>query len=171
MSDWYGSFGGGGSSSRSSNNEEFQEEDVWSTLRDQGDMGCNITERPDVESRQIPTVARMIPRADREKQLEPDEAKMGRQSAPVGIPDWSKIYGKNKVGMEAPPDGDYGKEDEDDDENSLMTMPPHEWIAVKEAKSKKTASSVCEGAGRTLKGRDLRKVRHAVLSRTGFLEF
>jgi hypothetical protein len=31
-------------------------------------------------------------------------------------------------------------------------------------------SSVLEGAGRTLKGRDLRRLRNAVLRRTGFLD-
>ncbi|XP_062201713.1 protein S40-7-like [Phragmites australis] len=44
--------------------------------------------------------------------------------------------------------------------------PPHEIVARRAA----AHSSVLEGAGRTLKGRDLRRVRNAVLRRTGFLD-
>ncbi|KAG0520097.1 hypothetical protein BDA96_08G044100 [Sorghum bicolor] len=44
-------------------------------------------------------------------------------------------------------------------------VPPHEIVARRAA----AHSSVLEGAGRTLKGRDLRRVRNAVLRRTGFL--
>ncbi|CAD6270527.1 unnamed protein product [Miscanthus lutarioriparius] len=45
-------------------------------------------------------------------------------------------------------------------------VPPHEIVARRAA----AHSSVLEGAGRTLKGRDLRRVRNAVLHRTGFLD-
>ncbi|AQK39322.1 uncharacterized protein LOC107457594 [Zea mays] len=45
-------------------------------------------------------------------------------------------------------------------------VPPHEIVARRAA----AHSSVLEGAGRTLKGRDLRRVRNAVLRRTGFLD-
>ncbi|OEL27548.1 hypothetical protein BAE44_0011432 [Dichanthelium oligosanthes] len=45
-------------------------------------------------------------------------------------------------------------------------LPPHEIVARRAA----AHSSVLEGAGRTLKGRDLHRVRNAVLRRTGFLD-
>ncbi|CAL4896835.1 unnamed protein product [Urochloa decumbens] len=45
-------------------------------------------------------------------------------------------------------------------------VPPHEIVARRAA----AHNSVLEGAGRTLKGRDLRRVRNAVLRRTGFLD-
>nr|BAJ98250.1 predicted protein [Hordeum vulgare subsp. vulgare] len=45
-------------------------------------------------------------------------------------------------------------------------VPPHEIVARRAA----SHSSVLEGAGRTLKGRDLRRVRNAVLRRTAFLD-
>ncbi|XP_062203517.1 protein S40-7-like [Phragmites australis] len=45
-------------------------------------------------------------------------------------------------------------------------VPPHEVVARRAA----AHSSILEGAGRTLKGRDLRRVRNAVLRRTGFLD-
>ncbi|KAL5204245.1 hypothetical protein ABZP36_009116 [Zizania latifolia] len=45
-------------------------------------------------------------------------------------------------------------------------VPPHEIVARRAA----AHSSVLEGSGRTLKGRDLHRVRNAVLRRTGFLD-
>ncbi|KAK9938548.1 hypothetical protein M0R45_015278 [Rubus argutus] len=64
--------------------------------------------------------------------------------------------------------GDEDEEEEEDDYDSRE--PPHEFIARKLARSQISSFSVFEGAGRTLKGRDLSKVRNAVLSKTGFLE-
>uniref|UniRef100_A0A0D3G9U3 Uncharacterized protein n=1 Tax=Oryza barthii TaxID=65489 RepID=A0A0D3G9U3_9ORYZ len=53
-------------------------------------------------------------------------------------------------------------------------VPPHELVAARARRcSEERAAfsvSVLEGAGRTLKGRDLRDVRTAVLRMTGFLE-
>lgn len=91
------------------------------------------------------------------------------RSAPVSIPDWSKIYGRSKAGGDGEHSKDGGGEDDDDGEEERV--PPHEWLARKMAGSCQVSSfSVCEGAGRTLKGRDLSRVRNAVLSKTGFLE-
>ncbi|RDX77744.1 hypothetical protein CR513_42081, partial [Mucuna pruriens] len=74
-------------------------------------------------------------------------------SAPMDIPDWSKIYGKScKKGSRD--DGVSNKGDDDEDEDMV---PPHEWIARKLARSQISSFSVCEGMGRTLKGRDLSK--------------
>lgn len=57
-------------------------------------------------------------------------------------------------------DGDA--EDEAEDE----MLPPHLIVA----RSHAMTFSVFEGVGRTLKGRDLRRVRNAVFQKTGFLE-
>uniref|UniRef100_A0A0D9VNL6 Uncharacterized protein n=1 Tax=Leersia perrieri TaxID=77586 RepID=A0A0D9VNL6_9ORYZ len=59
---------------------------------------------------------------------------------------------------------DSGEDDDGDDEEGIV--PPHVMAARRHARS----SSVLEGAGRTLKGRDLRRVRNAVLRQTGFLD-
>ncbi|XP_074558164.1 protein S40-6-like [Curcuma longa] len=45
-------------------------------------------------------------------------------------------------------------------------VPPHEYLAREKGRSGST--SVLEGVGRTLKGRDVIRVRDAVWSRTGF---
>jgi hypothetical protein len=48
-------------------------------------------------------------------------------------------------------------------------VPPHVLAARRCPDEPRVASSVCVGHGRTLKGRDLRAVRNAVLHMTGFL--
>ncbi|GFP79062.1 hypothetical protein PHJA_000049700 [Phtheirospermum japonicum] len=78
-------------------------------------------------------------------------------SAPVNIPDWSKIYRVDSV--ESMHDSDDGLNDD------WELVPPHEYLA---RSRKMAANSVFEGVGRTLKGRDLSRVRDAVWSQTGF---
>lgn len=142
--------------------EEFEEEEVWAVVtaarvtktatpraRKGEDDSCDV----DANSR---TSGRIhFPR------LSGGGGELGR-SAPLSIPNWSKVF-KHGCGGIVEEDDDDGEEDGD---------PPHEWLAKKMAKSQliSSSSSVCEGAGRTLKGRDLSKVRNAVLTRTGFLE-
>lgn len=58
----------------------------------------------------------------------------------------------------------YSDDDDDDDEKPGM-IPPH---LITSRQQRAMASSVMEGAGRTLKGRDLRNVRNAVWKHTGF---
>ncbi|PWA57681.1 hypothetical protein CTI12_AA405580 [Artemisia annua] len=81
----------------------------------------------------------------------------GRQvatSAPVNVPDWSKIYRVDSVES-------IHNDDSDDESSSDHMVPPHEYLA-------RSHRSVFEGVGRTLKGRDLSRVRDAVWSQTGF---
>ncbi|MQM18422.1 hypothetical protein Taro_051412 [Colocasia esculenta] len=106
-----------------------------------------------------------------------------RRSAPVNIPHWPKKYMKkgpldshryedgDGLGYDheepEPADG-FNLDDDADDEDDMV--PPHEWIARKLERSQISSFSMCERAGRMLKGGDLNKVRNAVLTRTGFLE-
>ncbi|XP_015883759.3 protein S40-5 [Ziziphus jujuba] len=83
-------------------------------------------------------------------------------SAPVNVPDWSKILRVESV------ESLHELDDGWDDHDSEM-VPPHEYLAREYARSgKAAATSVFEGVGRTLKGRDLSRVRDAVWSQTGF---
>lgn len=88
--------------------------------------------------------------------------RMMHQSAPVNVPDWSKILGAERKNKWAD-DLDSDKEDTEEER-----LPPHLQIQREYAQS--TTFSVCEGAGRTLKGRDLSRVRNAVLRKTGFFD-
>lgn len=91
-----------------------------------------------------------------------------RMSAPVDVPAWPKWV---KGGGTGPGPKWEQHEDVDNAENDhgleKEVVPPHEMAAMSQATM---ACSVFEGAGRTLKGRDLSRVRSAVFSRTGFLD-
>ncbi|KAL6649068.1 hypothetical protein ACP70R_013292 [Stipagrostis hirtigluma subsp. patula] len=91
----------------------------------------------------------------------PGGAVAPRQSAPVRVPVWS-----GKAARPAEDGRGAWKADESDEEEGEEMVPPHVVAARRHARS----SSVLEGAGRTLKGRDLRRVRNAVLRQTGFLD-
>ncbi|KAE9598962.1 hypothetical protein Lal_00022400 [Lupinus albus] len=56
----------------------------------------------------------------------------------------------------------------DDDDGEIM-VPPH-VIVERRYSGRKMAYSLCTGYGRTLKGRDLSRVRNSILRMTGFLE-
>ncbi|KAI4388189.1 hypothetical protein MLD38_000542 [Melastoma candidum] len=106
-----------------------------------------------------------------------------QKSAPMNISYWpdksnaggqvsSSSSGKNKKKETRDDSEDDEKgESEDEEEGGWETrLPPHEIIARRMARGHVSSFSVLEGMGRKLKGRDLAKVRRAVLTRTGFLE-
>ncbi|KAF8024026.1 hypothetical protein BT93_F1280 [Corymbia citriodora subsp. variegata] len=122
-------------------------------------------------------------------------ARVVQHSAPVNIPYWSKLqrqkskkapsnskrakdWDEEEDGADSSDDGGAGASavegerggSEEDEDEADCKMPPHELIAMRLARSHISSFSVVEGEGRTLKGRDLSKVRNAVLTRTGFLE-
>lgn len=89
-------------------------------------------------------------------------------SVPVDVPVWPKwakggVPGTDRRKWEQCEDVDA----EDDHRPEKKMVPPHEMAALSRATM---AYSVFEGAGRTLKGRDLRRVRNAVFRKTGFLD-
>ncbi|XP_051134668.1 uncharacterized protein LOC127253906 [Andrographis paniculata] len=90
-------------------------------------------------------------------------------SLPVNVPDWSKIlkneYRENRHG------GWYEEEEEEEEEDLAVVgnrIPPHEFLARQMAATRIASASVHEGIGRTLKGRDLSRVRNAIWQKTGF---
>ncbi|KAI3818787.1 hypothetical protein L1987_12604 [Smallanthus sonchifolius] len=96
------------------------------------------------------------------------QQKQQQSSAPMRIPDWSKIY------KEKPNGSNHGCYKDDYDVSGIHgddeMMPPHEYINRRVARSQIAPFSMCEGVGRTLKGRDLSQLRNAILTKTGFLE-
>uniref|UniRef100_A0A0E0LLB2 Uncharacterized protein n=1 Tax=Oryza punctata TaxID=4537 RepID=A0A0E0LLB2_ORYPU len=85
----------------------------------------------------------------------------GRQvaaSAPVQVPAWPGRYADPDQAVFAEEEKRREEEDTGDE-----WVPPHVYLARRQARS-----SVVEGVGRTLKGRDASRVRDAVWSRTGF---
>ncbi|KAL9243507.1 hypothetical protein vseg_017384 [Gypsophila vaccaria] len=230
----------------SQNNEDFDEGEMWGVFDDSNnnsnnnykEMKINNIRKQPTNNNNITTTSprnftavttpRMIP-----KSSQVDCGGKKQSSAPLDIPDWSKIYGKssrktknatssssssrvinypnddnnnnnnnnnnngcyyynngynnnnsnsnnnnnNSNGYSNGNNGHYGRvgnnvdEDEDEDEDDIDGMvPPHEYLAKKLARNQISSFSVYEGIGRTLKGRDLSKVRNTILSKTGFLE-
>lgn len=126
-------------------------------------------------SRSPPSASRAIPVAPRARDPELPPAVPYHQSAPVQVPvppSWSRERKWDELA------GGIG-DGHDDDEEELFRgdaamLPPHEMVARASAGGGYGApgkpSSMLEGVGRTLKGRDLRRVRDAVLRQTGFLD-
>ncbi|XP_065001099.1 uncharacterized protein LOC135634609 [Musa acuminata AAA Group] len=90
------------------------------------------------------------------------------QSAPVNIPVWPRWSKGRKADVlnvvEESEAWESAKEHDEEEEEEMV--PPHVIVA----RSHVTNFSVFEGVGRTLKGRDLRRVRNDVLQKTGFLD-
>ncbi|GAB2285107.1 hypothetical protein Dimus_019561 [Dionaea muscipula] len=86
-------------------------------------------------------------------------------SLPVNVPDWSKILrDEYKANRRRRDFNECGSEEEG--ENGERRVPPHEFLA----KSRQASFSVHEGIGRTLKGRDLSRVRNSIWEKVGFLD-
>ncbi|XP_054799891.1 protein S40-7-like [Prosopis cineraria] len=188
---------------------DFEEEEVWDVMKDRNDhhgiskskVVTSSSPSPIAVPRPLPTAAKMIPimaaasSNNNNSSISTSSSHKTQvvlhQSAPVSIPDWSKIYRTNKKTKTANEDyvsrcdDDHGldhychndDDDDDDDEEDVENddefdarLPPHEFIARRLARSQISSFSVLEGVGRTLKGRDLSEVRNAVLTKTGFLE-
>lgn len=143
--------------------EEFKEEEVWSVLRDKETPSheTKMSKSNNLFSASSSSSARYIPKGN-----EVSGAK--QSSAPMNVPDWSKIYG-NTLTNNTRSSHLHSWAIHDDDEDDEM-VPPHELVAKRLARTQISSFSMCEGIGRTLKGRDLSKTRNAVLTKTGFLE-
>lgn len=157
---------------------DFQESDVWDIM-----TKTEATPYKGLLSRQLQSRPRLIP-----KNTNPSpEAKLVNHSAPVNIPDWTPkercsrntdqdLYHeghstRNRLTSYARNDDECDSQDhdDDDDDHSSCRLPPHEWLARKHTGNRTSSFSVYEGVGRTLKGRDLRRVRDAVLTNTTFI--
>ncbi|CAH1441623.1 unnamed protein product [Lactuca virosa] len=128
---------------------EFNEFDVW-----------NVSSSPDFHK--SVTGSRISKKSVPATEKRGVEVRGAALSLPVDVPDWSMILkdelreNRRTVGDEDDFDDDlYGDEDR---------IPPHEYLA----RGRIASLSVHEGVGRTLKGRDLSRVRNAVWKKIGF---
>ncbi|CAL1384608.1 unnamed protein product [Linum trigynum] len=163
---------------RSLSDGDYYEQDVWDVLRHNSKTNSIQQHSAPLPYRNFPSAARMIPIAGGGSDNDASKL-LVQQSAPVNIPDWSKISGKNqpsksskKPWMGSDDDDDGEREDEEEEDkmdggDDSHMEPPHEMISRRMARSQISSFSVLEGVGRKLKGRDLSKVRNAILTRTG----
>ncbi|XP_073157345.1 uncharacterized protein [Henckelia pumila] len=103
----------------------------------------------------------MIPKRPPPLPSQAERMRLYHQSAPVNVPVIPEALRKKAMEF----DGVLLEEEEEEEGNGVI-LPPHEVVAARH--SPLLACSVMEGAGRTLKGRDLRQVRNAVWRKTGF---
>ncbi|KAL2536384.1 uncharacterized protein Fot_17775 [Forsythia ovata] len=105
----------------------------------------------------------MIPSIPKKPTPLADKMRIYHQSAPVNVPILSAAMQRRQNEF-------FNVVDDVEEEvvGNGAVVPPHEMVAAKH--SPVLAYSVLEGAGRTLKGRDLRQVRNAVWRKTGFLD-
>jgi len=143
---------------------DFREEDVWSMVEDRdhnvnfspGDWDSRAPSRRHNHGGLSQAFENPVSNvATTSSRIVHHQYRNVATSAPVNVPDWSKILRVESV---------ESLHDMDDDNESEM-VPPHEYLA---RGRKMAANSVFEGVGRTLKGRDLRRVRDAVWNQTGF---
>ncbi|XP_075498918.1 uncharacterized protein LOC142537252 [Primulina tabacum] len=108
----------------------------------------------------------MIPKWPPPLPSQVDRMRLYHQSAPVNVPVIPDALRKKVMEFE----GILLEEEEEEEEveGNAVILPPHEVVAARH--SPILSCSVMEGAGRTLKGRDLRQVRNAVWRKTGFTD-
>ncbi|CAK9327548.1 unnamed protein product [Citrullus colocynthis] len=134
--------------------EEFQESEVIFSDRDH----CRYLRRDDDDFFNFNSRRGVVaaPRNKYHHRTMRDGGRLSKKeiarSLPVGIPE--RICQRT------------AEEDDDMDEEEII--PPH--LVGERRVARKMAFSVCTGNGRTLKGRDLSRVRNSILRMTGFLE-
>jgi hypothetical protein len=139
-----------------------------------GAPGGSLASSPvDTYGRSALSASSPASRASRPRAAAPRESTGGGggpASMPVNIPDWSKIlgpeYGGGSAGAGRWPSDDRGDAYLERGGGEGGWVPPHEQLMCRERAA--ASFSVREGAGRTLKGRDLRRVRNAIWEKTGF---
>ncbi|KAI3466567.1 hypothetical protein Pfo_023230 [Paulownia fortunei] len=170
--------------------EDLQEEEVWAMVKAREGSNSNTRKNFACDSSSSACRFNAIPTATADggghQEFSATECVARHQSsAPVDIPDRSRILKKRckknlwVEACDAHNDDDYGdgcrrfrhgKVDEAESSDDDEMVPPHEYLARRLASTQIASFSMCEGVGRTLKGRDLSKLRDAILTKTGFIE-
>ncbi|KAK1421141.1 hypothetical protein QVD17_23262 [Tagetes erecta] len=131
---------------------EMNESDLWNT---------GVDDHSNEHQNTIPRRTKFPSKGHQQRKLPMLNA---AKSMPVNVPDWSMILrDEYKHHGRRNNDGDvYDDDDGFDGDNDML--PPHEYLA----RTRIASFSVHEGVGRTLKGRDLSRVRNAIWKQTGF---
>ncbi|KAD2262715.1 hypothetical protein E3N88_41530 [Mikania micrantha] len=131
---------------------ELDESDVW-----------NVNASPELRK---PVLSSRISNNSSSPVVKRGEVGGTASSLPVNVPDWTKIL-KEDFSQNQRREFDFDESDTGDDGGGNR-IPPHEFLARQLARTRIASYSVHEGIGRTLKGRDLSRVRNAVWEKIGF---
>ncbi|XP_073303975.1 protein S40-6-like [Primulina huaijiensis] len=189
FSSWLGNYSGGRMIKAALDEGDLQEDEVWSVMKttegSKSNSNSKTRKKVSPASAWRSAVAISSRGGDQTEDLAADFVTQ-HSSALIDIPDWSKtLKMKSKENLwdddddacyypndHESDDGDQSKTHHvknDDDVDDDQMVPPHEYLARKLASTQIASFSMCEGVGRTLKGRDLSKMRNAILTKTGFL--
>ncbi|KAF5475860.1 hypothetical protein F2P56_007622 [Juglans regia] len=137
---------------------EFEETDIWNSN--------HVNTVPLMETKRAMPISRQPKKTIRKNDNMGDKiTPAASTSLPVNIPDWSKILkGDFKEHRKKDSDEDHHVDVDDEHHEAVNMIPPHEYLA----RTRGASFSVHEGRGRTLKGRDLRRVRNAIWKKIGF---
>ncbi|KAF3531196.1 hypothetical protein DY000_02037750 [Brassica cretica] len=136
---------------------ELMEEDVWSVMEaHEQPNACTIRSPKTTGGERRQNGGGMGGLADNN---DGRRKKHVASSAPVKVPDCSEIL-KEKESIESLHNDNAAEVGHGE------MVPPHEYVA--RSRNGDGSSSMFLGVGRTLKGRDMRRVRDAVWSQTGF---
>lgn len=142
-----GSDGGGGDEGF-----EMNESDLWNT---------GVDDHSKEHQNTIPKRSKFPLKGHQQRKLPMLKA---AKSMPVNVPDWSMIL-RDEYKHHGRRNNDvYDDVDDEVFDGDNDMLPPHEYLA----RTRIASFSVHEGVGRTLKGRDLSRVRNAIWKQTGF---
>ncbi|GAB4859221.1 hypothetical protein Ancab_010681 [Ancistrocladus abbreviatus] len=138
---------------------ELDESDVWNTTEsDSSELRRNQHQPP---SSRVPANAKRPSSVAKSRVAA--TAGGAPSSLPVNIPDWSKIL-RDEYKENRPREVEDVEDGDKEEWRGGSWVPPHEFLA----RTRIASFSVHEGIGRTLKGRDLSRVRNAVWEKIGF---
>lgn len=135
---------------------EFDESDLYSSASAASDS-------PDFR-RKISKPVRSVKKPSNRPSACAASSAVAASSLPVNVPDWSKILREERRDNRRRSVVDDEEDGGDWLDASGGRLPPHEFLA----KTRMASFSVHEGVGRTLKGRDLSRVRNAIFEKIGF---
>ncbi|XP_075523112.1 protein S40-6-like [Primulina tabacum] len=183
----FGNYSSGGIIKAALEEADLQEDEVWSVMKttegSKSNLNSETREKVSPASSWRSAVA-ISSRGGGQAEDSAADFVIQHSSAHIDIPDLSnnlKMKSKEKLwddddACDYPDDhnsDDGGSKNyhvKNGDGDSDKMVPSHEYLARKLASTQIASFSMCEGVGRTLKGRDLSKTRNAVLTKTGFLE-
>lgn len=162
MEELYGGYNNNRNRGKTQKDGDFQEEDVWAYMKET-DFSCSSSSRRVKKSSNstIESIAVPLQKSSTPVKINDKKSKRVSKDGSLVSSDGAVYYGNNAESTT--------EVDEEDDYGDGM-VPPHEYIARRLARNQVASFSMMEGVGRTLKGRDLSKMRNAILTKTGFLE-
>lgn len=161
---------------RMNDEEEFVEEEIWNVMMEGKQSRSTTTATATIMAKKGKDLFSASISSSSSSSSTPPRKQHTATASRVTIPKFNGCFKKSapvEISHSSPScnnGGVIGGADHHEEDDDDKMIPPHEWIAKKLASTQVSSYSMLEGRGRTLKGRDLRKVRNAILTRTGFLE-